>query len=144
MRDATHTSPPLQHTAISTRRARGELPLPSDEHPLFPSVLLTSLILNNLGRASPQHRVARVTKFSFLLLYHSSLWILPFLFFFFFRYCTISFASYLSFLFIYSSLMALVSLERVIQYVSRKIWWRIILLFTVFQTIGSLEKKIIE
>ena len=97
MRDATHTSPPVQHTVISTRRTRGELPLPSKEHPLFPPpALLTSLILNNLGRASPQRCVARVAKFSFLLLN-----IRLFESFFFFWYCATSFASYLSFLFFY-------------------------------------------
>ena len=85
MRDATHTSPPVQHTVISTRRTRGELPLPSKEHPLFPPpALLTSLILNNLGRTSPQRCVARVAKFSFLLLN-----IRLFESFFFFWYCAL-------------------------------------------------------
>ena len=125
MRDATHTSPPVQHTVISTRRTRGELPLPSKEHPLFPPpALLTSLILNNLGRASPQRRVARVAKFSFLLLnirlFESFFFFLSDIVHYFF--CILSFIFIFLFFYLFI-LMALVSLEKIIQFiefVSRK------------------------
>lgn len=70
---------------------------------------LTSPILYNLGRASPQRRAARVTKFSFLLL-------IVRLFESFFLYSLfLSHLVFLFFLFIYF-LVALVLLERVVQF----------------------------
>lgn len=58
MRDATHTSPP------NTRQFRLDGP---ENNFLFRSLSNISDSEQALGQASPQHRVARVAKFSFLL-----------------------------------------------------------------------------